>query len=46
VLTDVDLLSSLLQQLLVELPSFAFVNDVEYEHLSTFCSFSKRIGHM
>ena len=33
VLVDVDLLSPLLDHLLVERPNFAFVADVEYEWL-------------
>jgi len=39
VLVDVDLLSPLLQQLLVERTSFDFVANVEYERLSPFCFF-------
>jgi len=39
VLVDVNLFSSLSQQLLVKRPGFAFVADVEYEQLATIYSF-------
>jgi len=45
VLVNVDLLSYLLQQLLVERPSCTFVANMEYEQLSSFSSFYKMIGH-
>ncbi|XP_068504205.1 uncharacterized protein [Phaseolus vulgaris] len=45
VLVDIDLLSPLSDQLLVERPDFAFVAGVEYEWLPPFCSHCKMIGH-
>ena len=45
VLVDIDLLSPLSDQLLVECLDFAFVADVEYEWLPSFCSHYKMIGH-
>jgi len=45
VLVDIDLLSLLSDQLLVERPDFAFVVGVEYEWLPPFCSHCKMIGH-
>jgi len=45
-LVDVDMLSSLSQQLLVECLGFAFVAGMEYKRLTPFCSFCKMIGHM
>ncbi|XP_068466565.1 uncharacterized protein [Phaseolus vulgaris] len=45
VLVDIDLLSPLSDQLLVERPDFAFVASVEYEWLPPFCSHCKMIGH-
>jgi len=45
VLVDIDLLSNLPNQILVERPRFAFNVDVEYEKLSIFCSNCKMIGH-
>ena len=45
VLVDIELLSPLPDQLLVEHSYFAFVVDVEYEWLYPFCSYCKMIGH-
>ena len=45
VLVDIDLLSPLPDNLLVERPNFAFVADVEYEWLPLFYSHCKMIGH-
>jgi len=45
VLVDVDLFSSLPQQLLVEHRGFFFA-DMEYEQHLPFCSFSKMIDYM
>jgi len=45
VLVDVNLFSSLAQQLLVECSGFVLVIDMEYERLSPFCSFCKMINH-
>jgi len=42
---DVDLLSILLQQLLVEHHGFYFIENIEYEWFLPFCSFYKMIGH-
>jgi len=41
VLVDVDMLSSLSQQLLMERPGFAFIDDMEYEQLLPFAHFIK-----
>jgi len=41
---DIDLLSSLLNQLLVERSGFAFIPN-EYERLPLFCSHCKMIGN-
>jgi len=38
-LMNIDLLSTLPQQLLVERLGFAFIENIEYERLSPFCSF-------
>jgi len=45
VLMDIDLLSFLLDHLLIKCSDFAFVSDVEYEWLLPFCSHYKMIGH-
>jgi len=45
VLMDIDLLSPLPNQHLVEHSNFAFVADLEYEWLPPFCSHYKMIGH-
>jgi len=45
VLVDHDMFVELPKQLLVERPRFAFVDEVEYEKLPTFCSSCKMIGH-
>ena len=45
VLVDVDMANELLNQILVERPGFAFVTDIEYEKLSSFCSVCKLIGY-
>jgi len=45
VLMDIDLLSPLPDQLLVECSDFAFVADVEYEWIPSFCSHFKMIRH-
>jgi len=45
VLVDIDMLSSLHNQLLVERPYYTFVVGVEYEWLPPFCSHCKMIGH-
>lgn len=46
VLIDVDMFSSLSQQLLVVHSGFAFATNMEYERLLPFRSFRKMIGHM
>jgi len=45
VLVDMDLLFPLADHVLVERSDFAFVADVEYEWLHSFCSHCKMIGH-
>jgi len=45
VLVDINLLSSLPNQLLVERLGFAFIADVEYEWFPPLCSHYKMIGH-
>jgi len=45
ILVDVDLLSELSNQILVETQDLHFITNVEYEKLSLFCSNRKTIGH-
>jgi len=45
VLVDVDLLSALPNQIVVERLEFAFIANVEFEKVSPFCSNCKMIGH-
>jgi len=45
VLMDIDLLSPLPDNLLVERTNFAFVDDVQYEWLPPFCNHCKMIGN-
>ena len=44
-LVDIDMLSILPNQILVERFGFAFIADIEFEKLPPFCSSCKMIGH-
>jgi len=45
VLVDIDILTNLPSQILVERSGFAFIVDFEYEKFPFFCSHCKMIGH-
>jgi len=45
VLIDIDMLSALPNQILVERLGFAFIPNIEFDKLSPFCSSCKMIGY-
>jgi len=45
VLIDIDMLSALSNQILVERPNFAFIAYIEFENFPPFCSSCKMIRH-